>query len=294
MIHNLTALLLTQTPGILCLERDFILCEHPSFIPYVQEGFRSEMLMIFYCVEGTLHACVGDEAVSLSAGDAFLCRPLSTIHGLRTSLLSRVSILFFSPQSLEHLLPANSNLSQILDSGLPPLVHTGREYMAQHLSPLLDTLSQHLRDAHLSFRSNTLYHLFCLLLFEVLNCLCAVGVPSITQEEAPLVSRADTHFNQFVRLLNEDRGRHRTVTYYADLLCITPKHLSKVIKRKTSTRALEYINRHAMHQIKLDLKLTDIPISLLADKYNFTNFSFFCQYVKSHLGVSPQEYRREG
>ena len=75
MIHNLTALLLTQTPGILCLERDFILCEHPSFIPYVQEGFRSEMLMIFYCVEGTLHACVGDEAVSLSAGDVFLCRP---------------------------------------------------------------------------------------------------------------------------------------------------------------------------------------------------------------------------
>lgn len=42
------------------------------------------------------------------------------------------------------------------------------------------------------------------------------------------------------------------------------------------------------------LKLTDIPIGQLAIKYNFGNFSFLCQFVKAHLGLTPQEYRESG
>ena len=83
----------------------------------------------------------------------------------------------------------------------------------------------------------------------------------------------------------------RTDAFYADLLCISPKHLSKVIKETSGNRTLDVINKHAMQQIKLDLKLTDIPIQQIAIKYNFSNFSFFCQYVKQHLGMTPQEYR---
>ena len=94
-------------------------------------------------------------------------------------------------------------------------------------------------------------------------------------------------------LLTASGGRQRTVAYYADKLCITAKHLSKIVKQKTGKRALEVINSHAIHQIKLDLLLTDIPISQLADKYHFGNFSFFCQFVKAHLGMTPQAYRAQ-
>ena len=78
----------------------------------------------------------------------------------------------------------------------------------------------------------------------------------------------------------------------SDTICLE-KHLSKIVKQKTGKRALEVINSHAIHQIKLDLLLTDIPISQLADKYHFGNFSFFCQFVKVHLGMTPQAYRAQ-
>lgn len=42
------------------------------------------------------------------------------------------------------------------------------------------------------------------------------------------------------------------------------------------------------------MKLTDIPIGQLAIKYNFGKFSFFYQFVKAHLGLTPQEYRESG
>ena len=81
------------------------------------------------------------------------------------------------------------------------------------------------------------------------------------------------------------------MTYYADRLCISPKHLSNIIRKKTGRRALELINDHAIEQIRLDLKLSDTAINQLASKYKFSNFSFFCQFVKTHLGMTPQEYR---
>ena len=106
-------------------------------------------------------------------------------------------------------------------------------------------------------------------------------------------SRNEEIFYSFAQLVERDYRIDRTVQHYADILCITAKHLSKIVKQKTGKRALEVINSHAIHQIKLDLLLTDIPISQLADKYHFGNFSFSCRFVKVHLGMTPQAYRAQ-
>ena len=155
--------------------------------------------------------------------------------------------------------------------------------------PLLEMLCRRMGDRTAPFYSHTVFHLFSTLMFEVLrSLLCdenAAGQPA--EGTAKPAGRAEALFRQFVLLLNEDGGRHRTIAYYADKICVTPKHLSKVIRQKTGVRPLAYIHRHAIQQIKLDLKLTDIPIAQLADKYAFGNASFFSQYVKAHLGMTP-------
>lgn len=292
MIHTINVAGLKEKSGVFSLENDFVMCESLSQIPYVSEAFQSEMLMIFFCFNGHLRMNVGEEVALLSAGEAYLCKPHVTVHQVLASADSNISVLFYSLHIAEHVLPARLNLSQLFLECTSSNVRFGTKVMIERILPLLDMLRQRATNPGLPFQSNSLYHLFCILLFEVLNPLFRItGADDSHTDAFPSANRGDALFNNFVKLLNEDAGRHRTVTYYADKLCITPKHLSKVIKAKTHSRALEIITKHTVDLIKLDLKLSDTPIRQLADKYGFDNFSFFCQYVKTHLGMTPKEYR---
>ena len=92
----------------------------------------------------------------------------------------------------------------------------------------------------------------------------------------------------------KDEGINRSVAYYADKLCYSPKHLSTVIKNVSGRSPLSIINAHAIDKIKYQLKNSDMSMKEIADYFNFTNPSFFGKFVKQHLGVSPQQYRQNG
>lgn len=292
MVNNITPSILSETPGIICLEDDFALADNLSKVPYINGAFQSEMLILFICQKGNMQLTISDENKQMSAGDAFLCKPRQPILQVLSSSDCQVWVLFYSPHIVDFILPARHNLSKVLEGEFHPLIHFTENEADENIFVLLNMLRQRGSDPNLTFRSKTIYHLFSTLLFEVLNQCCK---PLRLQEDKTnnndQTSRADSIFKEFLKYLNEDGGCHRTVAFYADRLYISPKHLSKVIKEKSGNRTLDVINKHAMQQIKLDIKLTDTPIQQIAIKYNFSNFSFFCQYVKQHLGMTPQEYR---
>lgn len=291
MIYSITQSQLQETSGMCCLENDFVLCDHLSNVPHINAAFQSEMLIMFFCLNGHLQMTVDDKIQHLGNGDAILCKPLQTIHQVLSSSDCQAFVLFYTPRIADHLLPTRLNLSQVLEGDFTPIVHFGDQTPSGLISILLDLLRRHATNPLLPFRSNSLFHLFSTLFFEVLNNSCSHATTKESENSCQTSNRASSLFNQFIKKLNEDGGRHRTVSYYADLLCVSPKHLSKIIKEKTSNRALDVINTFAIQQIKIDLMLTDLPIIAIADKYNFANHSFFCQYVKQHLGMSPQKYR---
>lgn len=94
-----------------------------------------------------------------------------------------------------------------------------------------------------------------------------------------------------MELLSKDKGMHRSVSYYADALCYTPKHFSKVIKQACGRTPLDLINETTIEHIKYRLKRSDKSVKEIAEEFNFPNQSFFGKYVKMHLGTSPANYR---
>ena len=96
----------------------------------------------------------------------------------------------------------------------------------------------------------------------------------------------------FLELVNADDGSHRSVNYYADRLCYSPKYLSSVIKMVTGKTPLQIINENAIKQIKLKLRHSDISMKELADLFDFPNPSFFGKFVKIHTGMTPMQYRQ--
>ena len=289
MIYNINIGLLSQNREIQCLEDDLAFCDKHTVIPHIYECIQPNMLMIFICQAGQLKMEVDYEPVTLNSGDVYICQPVATIHRVSQSQDCYTSVLCYSTIMADNLLPTRLTLNQVLEGGYNMKIHVIQSQMASIILPLLSMLRRYFNDKDATFSSNTILHIFALLLFDILNRACDKSIP--LRETATLPSRSDALFNQFVKLLKEDAGRHRTVRYYAEKLYVTSEHLSKTIKRNTGTGALRYINQHAIHQIKLDLRLSDAPISQLADKYQFNSLSFFCHFIKTHLGVTPQEYR---
>ena len=105
-------------------------------------------------------------------------------------------------------------------------------------------------------------------------------------------NRAIVITRSFLELVNVDDGSHRSVNYYADRLCYSPKYLSSIIKMVTGKTPLQIINENAIRQIKFKLRHSDISMKELADLFDFPNPSFFGKFVKIHIGMTPMQYRQ--
>ena len=292
MLQTITITDLYDGGKAVCLSEDFFLIDDVRHMPGVNAPFRTQMLLFFFCMRGHMRITVGEAGRThvLSAGDIFVSQPGQPLTSLLSDKGCETWVVGYMPRVVDYLLPTKQDTWSMMHQAFAcPVLHYGDEAMHRHLAVLLDMVRRRADHRRLRFCEQQQVHLFASILFEVVNQAISRG-GTITLE-TPRLSRTDSLFREFVNMLTADEGRHRTVAHYADSLCITPKHLSAIIRRKTGKKALAVINEHAIELIKLDLKLTDTPIGQLAGKYNFTNFSFFCQFVKTHLGKTPQEYR---
>lgn len=97
--------------------------------------------------------------------------------------------------------------------------------------------------------------------------------------------------NQFLALVQENFRKERFLDFYASKLEITPKHLSRTIKKQTGFTAVEWIERFVILESKVLLKSSNLNIQQIADELNFPSQSFFGKYFKKFTGMSPKEFR---
>ena len=88
--------------------------------------------------------------------------------------------------------------------------------------------------------------------------------------------------------------QERSISFYAEKLCLTPKDLSSIIKQATGKLAGEWIDACVVLEAKMLLKCSEKSIQQIAEELNFANQSFFGKYFKHHTGMSPSKYKEEG
>lgn len=104
-------------------------------------------------------------------------------------------------------------------------------------------------------------------------------------------SKKDSLFQRFIVMLSHPDNTKRVVSAYAEQLVVTPKYLSAVCKEKSGRTAMDWITENTVRHIKYYLLQTDLSVKEIAFKLDFPDVSFFCKYVKKHLGLAPLEYR---
>lgn len=94
-------------------------------------------------------------------------------------------------------------------------------------------------------------------------------------------------------LLHNSSPRRRQVSYYANILCISAKHLSHVCKQHCDKTASELIDLYVIEDIQTLLGNMDKTVKEIAEELGFASTSSFGRYVKQHLGKSPIGYRKK-
>ena len=97
---------------------------------------------------------------------------------------------------------------------------------------------------------------------------------------------------QFVEMLERgDFRKNRDVGYYADKLCVTPKHLSDVSKKVSGMPANYWITLYASLDISRLLRDRRLSFTDIAEMFGFSSLSYFSLYVQRNLGAKPSFFR---
>lgn len=98
-------------------------------------------------------------------------------------------------------------------------------------------------------------------------------------------------FNQFISLVNQYSDRERSIPFYADKLCLSPRYFSTLIQEQSGKSAKHWIDASVVTRAKVMLRHTPKTISQISAELNFPNDSFFCKFFRRLSGSSPTEYR---
>jgi AraC-like DNA-binding protein len=104
-------------------------------------------------------------------------------------------------------------------------------------------------------------------------------------------SKQEQFMETFLLLVSSNYKNHKALDFYADKLCLTSKHLSKVIKESSGKTASEWIESYVILEAKALLKSTNFTIQQVSDELNFPSQSFFGKYFRRLTGMSPSEYK---
>lgn len=126
-------------------------------------------------------------------------------------------------------------------------------------------------------------------LLDLLLIHCKRIYPIQNQEDSNV--KGKILVKRFKQIIEQKCRESLSIKQYAELLKITPNHLSETVKSITGRTSTDLINDRMILEIKRMLTHTSLTISEIAFQLNFSDQSYFSKYFKKLVGVSPGEWR---
>jgi AraC family transcriptional activator of pobA len=105
-------------------------------------------------------------------------------------------------------------------------------------------------------------------------------------------SAAEQLTTRFRQLVARHVLARRSVRDYAELLCVTPDHLSRCVRETTGRPARELIADMLLLEAKVLLRQTDLSVAEVAFRLRFEDASYFGRWFRKRVGQTPAAYRQ--
>ena len=282
---------------IVSIGDDFIFARQNNKVDWELLKFpsRIEGFVAAYCRKGHFKCTINLTEYDIHDGMLVVNIPNNIIQLEpvdRDGELVELTIVAVSPQYMTTL---TSDLGKIFVDAInmlkSPIMKMGPEEveLATQYFKLIDNViytNSEYRNTSISYLLTSVFYLIGGMLKQRLDA------EADNDENVPS-TRHKRVFENFVELVEKHHNKERSVSFYADKLCITPKYLSQIVKTVSGFSAPELISKYVILEAQHLLRHTDLSVKEIADQLNFPNQSFFYKYFKTHTGYTPNSYRQK-
>ena len=264
---------------------------------YVARETISSSFIAFYCEKGALQFSIEEKMYHAKEGDLVACTPRNIIGLYMRSPDLQGKVICMGESLYDETMPGVFHIDpnwwkKFLYLRQNPVMHA-TEFQSKLFLAYFNLLRTYMEDSDNPYRQRiikiTSQAAAVEILHELDNWTHLEGNPNDQAKHES--SQKDLLFQRFITLLSHPANTEREVRAYAEQLLVTPKYLSAVCKEKSGRTALDWITESVVAHIKYYLLQTDLTVKEIAFKLDFPDVSFFCKYVKKHLGQAPLEYR---
>jgi AraC-like DNA-binding protein len=273
-----------ENAKVCSIGNDFILLDKPVIKSIFQYPFKVDAVTAIICLQGTMKGITDMRAYTSHAPCLFIILPEQILQ--YESLSEDFSGLFIV-MSKQFLNDTMTNIRENLPLNLSVRQNPWVPLTGQELNALINYFYM-MKDT-ISVKENPYRIKIAKHLTKAFFYGAGYHLHKLSDKEDK--SKQEMLLTKFLTLVQAHYKEQRKLNFYADKLCLTPKHLSKVIKETGGKPANEWINDYVVLEAKALLKSTNMTIQQISDELNFPSQSFFGKYFKRVVGVSPKEYR---
>lgn len=278
-----------ETIPSLGLEKDFMVIHYQkglnSFEPK-KDSFRLTNGAFILGLKGKLTLSVNLTSYEITADTLLTIIPHHIVQGHSVSDDFDGYIVLFTPTFAADINLLRSNLPFMTEMRYNPLVK-----LSNSECKLFTNFCQFFSDIESNELVGNSPEVRKGLLTSLLYTLGALYRRQLPQLPSKKQSRANIIFKKFLSLLVEHYTHERSVAFYANELCITPKYLGAICREVSSKLATDIIASAVILDAKAKLHDSDLTVQEISNSLNFPNASFFGRYFKRHTGYSPIQYR---
>ena len=277
------------------------------FLTDEKEGFRecrmhrttsAKTMTVILCTGGYIDVYYRGEMLRINAGDLFVripdfSQPLGPYEMSEDFEFRQVTIDagIYDQIMYDHMRVEPNWWSKQEYIKRNPIFHVN-EHSTDFFNTYYHLLTLQLQDHISDYRRQILRLIARGAMMELLNYMDKLSVMANFGANRHMINQGDYIFHEFIQLLQQ-YPHEREVQWYAKHLNITPKYLSEVCKSKSGKSAGEWITEITVSELKHYLQSSTIPIREVARMMEFPNASFFSQYAKKHLGMTPNRFRKQ-
>lgn len=271
----------------LALGDDLLLYERFFFVPKLTSPRRLKFNSFAMCTRGKVECSINGSPRSFQAGEAIILGVDNVVDSYTLSYDCEGVCLIASNEFRKDIILGVHEFALVyVFLRRNPIFHLSQRDMVT-VHDYYRLLIRRLSDPDHIYRRSTVR-----MLVTTMGCdLCNALLHEQGFNSQRNVKR-DKVFMQFVDLINQNFRVQRSVSWYADQMGITAKHLSETVKRVSGMTPSEWIETFVLREVCISLRYTSKPLKKIAEELNFPNQSLLTKYFRKKFDMSPSDYRK--
>lgn len=240
------------------------------------------------CCEGKLTATINGRDFRIGKDDVLIVRNGSIVENLSCSTDLKTIAMAFADRQEGELMGRQIQDAQsfIFHRSIPVCLHLGTALRESYVG-MYRKVKAIYGSLEAPYNKALMEHFLGMSSSIFLSLLDAAG------KETQIRSREHEIYLHFMDDLQIYATQERSVSFYADRCCVSPKHFSKMVHLASGKVPVRLIKERVIIEAKALLSSTSMSVREIADALHFQTDSFFCRYFRQETGMSPLEYRAE-